>query len=84
MTSPSISVITVCMNRLEHLRVSVARVAEWEHHFEHIVQHALTVLSTICKEFTTMCCNVSAFESVDFFPSDFLSTNMITLRTLLK
>ena len=37
MTSPSISVITVCMNRLEHLRVSVARVAEWEHHFEHIV-----------------------------------------------
>ena len=37
MTSPSISVITVCMNRLEHLRVSAARVAEWEHHFEHIV-----------------------------------------------
>ena len=37
MTSPSISVITVCMNRLEHLRVSASRVAEWEHHFEHIV-----------------------------------------------
>ena len=37
MTSPSISVITVCMNRLEHLRAAASRVAQWEHHFEHIV-----------------------------------------------
>ena len=37
MTSPSISVITVCMNRLDHLREAATRVAQWNYHFEHIV-----------------------------------------------
>ena len=34
------------------------------HHFKHIVQHALTVRSTIRKEITTVCCNVSVFALV--------------------
>lgn len=37
MTHPSISVITVCMNRFDHLRETAARVAQWQYHVEHVV-----------------------------------------------
>ncbi len=37
MTTKSLSVITVCMNRQQHLQVTAARVAESPHHQEHLV-----------------------------------------------
>ena len=37
MTTKSLSVITVCMNRQQHLKVTAARVAESPHHQEHLV-----------------------------------------------
>lgn len=33
----SISVLTVCMNRVEHLRISAAHLARWSHHTEHLI-----------------------------------------------
>jgi len=32
-----VSIVTVCMNRLEHLRVTAARVAAWTGHREHLI-----------------------------------------------
>ena len=37
MTTKGLSVITVCMNRQQHLQVTAARVAESPHHQEHLV-----------------------------------------------
>ena len=37
MTTTGLSVITVCMNRQQHLQVTAARVAESPHHIEHLV-----------------------------------------------
>lgn len=36
-TPRAISVLTVCMNRAEHLRISAAHVARWPHHVEHLI-----------------------------------------------
>jgi len=35
--NPPISVVTVCMNRREHLLASAPRVAAWPHHAEHLI-----------------------------------------------
>ena len=32
-----LSVVTVCMNRREHLLATVARLAAWPHHDEHLI-----------------------------------------------
>jgi hypothetical protein len=32
-----LSVLTVCMNRWEHLRISAAQVSLWPHHLEHLI-----------------------------------------------
>lgn len=34
---PSISVLTVCMNRREHLAVSADQLSRWPHHHEHLI-----------------------------------------------
>jgi hypothetical protein len=34
---PRLSVLTVCMNRWEHLRISAAQVSRWPHHHEHLI-----------------------------------------------
>jgi hypothetical protein len=33
----SLSIVTVCMNRLDHLVETAARVADWPHHSEHLI-----------------------------------------------
>lgn len=37
MGQPTISVITVCMNRQQHLRIAVDHLAAWPYHVEHLI-----------------------------------------------
>ena len=37
MTLSSLSIVTVCMNRREHLQATARKVAEWPHHHEHLI-----------------------------------------------
>ena len=37
MTLNSLSIVTVCMNRREHLQATARKVAEWPHHHEHLI-----------------------------------------------
>ena len=37
MTRPALSVITVCMNRQQHLLATARKIAAWPYHQEHLI-----------------------------------------------